>query len=200
MPVQIAVWDPLLIYRRGMMTALASVDLYPEEPENLLQWAAEQQQTAILITLQSPQDWVLLRQLRSARPELILVALLPEGSVEMYVRAVEGEAAAAVARDALPETVAQVFHAAVKGMSILPVEVVRALTKSPAADKEPSSLESRQVEWLRALSNGITITQLAESAGYSERAMYRLLRDLYQRMRVANRTEAVLKASRAGWL
>jgi DNA-binding CsgD family transcriptional regulator len=41
---------------------------------------------------------------------------------------------------------------------------------------------------------------VAERMGYSERAMYRLLRGLYERMGVKTRTEAVLKASRSGWL
>jgi DNA-binding CsgD family transcriptional regulator len=61
-------------------------------------------------------------------------------------------------------------------------------------------MSKRDVEWLRALSQGITVSQLAETMGYSERAMYRLLRDLYQRMDVKTRTEAVLKASQSGWI
>jgi len=47
----------------------------------------------------------------------------------------------------------------------------------------------------RASSNAI-----AERAGYSERMMFRLLRDLYQRWGVANRTEAIIHARDNGWL
>ena len=69
-----------------------------------------------------------------------------------------------------------------------------------APHDETNPLTPRELEWLKALSQGKTVTQLAENVGYSERAMYRLLRTMYRSVHVANRTEAVLKASRAGWL
>ena len=37
----------------------------------------------------------------------------------------------------------------------------------------------REIEWLQQLAKGIPVAQLADRAGYSERAMYRLLRGLY---------------------
>jgi DNA-binding CsgD family transcriptional regulator len=58
----------------------------------------------------------------------------------------------------------------------------------------------REMEWLRQLASGTTVAKLADGAGYSERAMFRLLRDLYQRMGAQNRTEALLKARQRGWL
>lgn len=41
---------------------------------------------------------------------------------------------------------------------------------------------------------------MAERTGYSERALYRLLHGLYGRMRVSNRTEAIVLATRYGLL
>jgi DNA-binding NarL/FixJ family response regulator len=198
--VRVAVWDPLPLYRRGVIEALEGMHIYPEEPENLVQWTAEEQKRAVLLTLQSSQEWNLLAHLRNAWPDLILIAILTEATVEMYVRAVEVGATAAVARDTMPETVTEILSAALRGMSILPTEVVRVLAAPPVTQEEPNQLSGREIEWLRALSQGVTIARLAENIGYSERAMYRLLRDLYKRMQAANRTEAILKASRRGWL
>jgi DNA-binding NarL/FixJ family response regulator len=113
---------------------------------------------------------------------------------------VEAGATAAVARTSTPEGVLEVFNAAVRGVSMLPVEAVRALAAPTTAIGEANHLAPREIEWLRALSQGTTVAQLAENVGYSERAMYRLLREMYRRMHAGNRTEAVLKASRAGWL
>jgi DNA-binding CsgD family transcriptional regulator len=45
-----------------------------------------------------------------------------------------------------------------------------------------------------------TVRQLADRAGYSERMMFRLLRDLYDRLRVKGRTEALMLARERGWL
>jgi hypothetical protein len=50
------------------------------------------------------------------------------------------------------------------------------------------------------LASGRTVSQLAEQSGYSERAMFRLLRKVYVRMQVRNRTEALLRARQQGWL
>jgi DNA-binding NarL/FixJ family response regulator len=198
--VRIAVWDPLPIFRRGIVTALAGVGLHSEEPDDLLQWSSEQQRRVAFLTIQSKQDLSLLAHLKSTWPDLILIALLAEESIEMHVKAVEAGATAAVARTSTPEGVLEVFNAAVRGVSMLPAEAVRALAAPTTNSEEANHLTPREIEWLRALSQGTTVAQLAENVGYSERAMYRLLRDMYRRMHAGNRTEAVLKASRAGWL
>jgi DNA-binding NarL/FixJ family response regulator len=199
--VRVAVWDPLPIYRCGMMTALAGAGFSSEEPEDLLEWSSEQQYRVALLTVQSKQELTLLTQLKGSWPDLILIAVLAEEDVEMHVKAVKAGATAAVGRTATPEEVLQVFNAAIRGVSMLPAEAVRTLAAPDAPQRnETSQLTPREIEWLRALSQGSTVAQLAENVGYSERAMYRLLRGMYRRMHAANRTEAVLKASRAGWL
>jgi DNA-binding CsgD family transcriptional regulator len=50
------------------------------------------------------------------------------------------------------------------------------------------------------MANGQTVGELARAVGYSEREMFRLLRSLYERMGVRNRTEALLKAAQSGLL
>jgi DNA-binding NarL/FixJ family response regulator len=46
----------------------------------------------------------------------------------------------------------------------------------------------------------MTVHDLADKTGYSERAMFRFLAGLYGKMGVSNRTEAVLLASQRGLL
>ena len=50
------------------------------------------------------------------------------------------------------------------------------------------------------LSDGWTVSRLASDTGYSERAMYRLLRAFYQRIGVSTRLEAIMLAHDKGWL
>jgi DNA-binding NarL/FixJ family response regulator len=61
-------------------------------------------------------------------------------------------------------------------------------------------LADHEISWLRELAGGLTVAQLAERSGYSERAMFRLLRRVYVRMQVRNRTEALLRAREQGLL
>lgn len=60
------------------------------------------------------------------------------------------------------------------------------------------SSRNPEAQWLRHLKTGMTIAKLAEIVGYSERSLYRLLHDMYGRMQVSNRTEAIAKAARLG--
>jgi DNA-binding NarL/FixJ family response regulator len=206
---RIAISDPLPVFRRGIMAALGDIGLSSESPDDLLAWIRQEQRHVVILTLESGDDWMLLAELRRARPDLVVVAVLTDVQAHSYVRAILAGAATAVPRDAPPETIKQVLQAAVAGTSMLPVEVVQVLAASRQADRNSagfdreqhlSDLSAEEVQWLRELAVGTTVARLAEHAGYSERAMFRLLRDLYSRMQVKSRTEALLRARERGWL
>jgi hypothetical protein len=50
------------------------------------------------------------------------------------------------------------------------------------------------------LAGGSTAAERARAAGYSERTMFRLLRALYRKLPVRNRTEALMYARDHGWI
>jgi DNA-binding NarL/FixJ family response regulator len=201
MSVRIAVSDPLPLFRSGILATLGHGGFEDELPDDLLSWADDVQHRVVFLTLQSAEDWKLLADIVAARADLLVVAVLTEASTAMYVRAILAGAAAVMPRDAAPDETRRVFQAAVAGESLLPLEVIRALASVGEPDqshREPPS--GRELEWLRELAAGATVVQLAERVGYSERAMFRLLSDLYKRMNVRNRTEALIRAQEHGWL
>lgn len=201
MSVRVAVFDPLPVFRHGIMAALGVGGVGSEAPEDLMTWVHQEQRQVILMTLHSAEDWALLAQLHRARPGVIVVAVLEDISVGAYVRALASGAVSAVPRDTPPEGMRQVFEAAVSGTSLLPTEVVRVLLSSGESVPDRSEMSSPgEIEWLRQLANGITVAQLADQTGYSERAMYRLLRGLYTKLDVKTRTEALMLARERGWL
>ncbi len=61
-------------------------------------------------------------------------------------------------------------------------------------------LNDQQVEWMRQLSNGEKVIEIAHSSGYSERTMYRALNDLWQILGVNGRSEAIALVAEKGWL
>jgi DNA-binding NarL/FixJ family response regulator len=201
MSVRVAVFDPLPVFRHGVMAALGVGGVGSEAPEDLVTWIHQEQLQVILMTLRSAEDWALLAQIHRARPGVVVIAVLEDTGVGAYVRALASGAVSAVPRDTPPEGMREVFEAAVSGTSLLPTEVVRVLLSSgesvPAGSEMPSP---REIEWLQQLANGITVSQLADQTGYSERAMYRLLRGLYTKLDVKTRTEALMLAHERGWL
>jgi DNA-binding NarL/FixJ family response regulator len=57
-----------------------------------------------------------------------------------------------------------------------------------------------RIRWLGQLASGVTVAQLADQVGYSERAMFRLLKDLYRDIGVHSRVEALMLARDKGWI
>ncbi len=90
--------------------------------------------------------------------------------------------------------------AALAGEALLPMSTVRSLVGGSDAHRREPSITEDEAEWLLALSRGATVVRLADDAGYSERAMFRRLADLYARLGARGRTEALLTAERLGLL
>jgi DNA-binding NarL/FixJ family response regulator len=202
MSVRIAVFDPLPLYRSGILAALSGGSVEPEAPDDRLAWIREEQRWVVFLTLRAAEDWSLLASLREGSDKLVIVAVLEEVRTAAYIQAIHAGASAVMPRSATPETIRRVFSAAVLGETVLPLEVVRGLAggrepPDPVQDDAPSAQE---LEWLRQLATGTTVAQLAQQAGYSERAMFRLLSGLYRRMEVGNRVEALFLAHERGWL
>jgi DNA-binding NarL/FixJ family response regulator len=201
MPIRIAVVDPLPVYRRGIVAALGDAGLIAESPDDPLEWSRQEAQQIVFLTLQSQADWQLMTRLRHAHANPVVVAVLTDTSVSSYLKALSGGAATAVPRNAPPQRLRQVFEEAVRGMSLLPIGVVRALARTGTVSEQVEGAPSnRERNWLQELASGTTVTQLAEQSGYSERSMYRLLQDLYRRIGVRTRTEALIRAYEQGWL
>ena len=200
MHYRVAIWDPLPVYRMGIRAALGQTKLSMEEPSDLMRWVSEHTHLIVLLTLNAADDWSILKRLLQANEHVLIITLLSDNNLHSYARAVRTGAISAVARHASADDIRAVVLEAIKGRSLLPIEVTRLLTTSAALLELPDQLEQRDIEWLRTLAQGTSVAQLAESAGYSERAMYRLLRDVYARLGARNRTEAVAMASRNGWL
>jgi DNA-binding NarL/FixJ family response regulator len=198
--VRLAVSDPLPVYRQGVMAALGEAGFESEAPDDLLEWARHDERRVILLTVHAAADWTLLADLSQIRPTLVVVAVLDDASVAGYVRALSAGAAGAVPRDASPAVIRAAFEAAVNGDTLLPIEVVRALAAQPQSPQPAGEPSTREIGWLRDLAQGLSVARLANRAGYSERMMFRLLRDLYTKLGAANRTEALIRARDRGWV
>jgi len=201
MSVRVAVFDPLPMFCRGVAATLSNAGIDCGTPRSLLEWVRDAENHVVLLTLRSNKDWALLADLLDMRPDVVVVAFLEDATVTGYVRALTAGAVGAVPRDAAPDLVRDAFLAAVSRRSLIPIEVLHALA-SPTEHPEEAgdTLYEYEIDWLRQLASGITIARLASRAGYSERMMFRLLRELYDKLGAANRTQAIIHARDMGWL
>lgn len=182
-------------YRRGLELALSEAGYRVERPTDVGRWAKASGTRALIATCRSATEARRLALTRARGTDAVAVALLGEESPGAYREVLETGVEAAVVRDASLDRIVEVVSAALERRTVLPTEVARTLARGGQDDE---SVEEEQAAWLRALARGATVEELAESVGYSERAMYRQLRSLYERLGATNRTEALLQALRRG--
>lgn len=91
-------------------------------------------------------------------------------------------------------------EAGLNGLALLPAAMVRDVAARKVRRSIPHELTRSQQSWLRRLASGVTIHELAGQVGFSEREIYRRLRQIYAAMGVGGRTEALILASASGLL
>ncbi len=194
----VAVADAAPSYRRGLLAALADAGAVPADPQDIRAWAAGRQRCAVLLTFSGPADVRRAAALRS--PTTLVVALLPDPDPASFLAALRAEDDGVADWRAPPEEVAAVVAAAAGGQVHLPADVARELAAAVLRPPATVRIDPREAAWLRDLAGGVTVAQLARRAGYTERALYRLLHRLYTRMGAESRVEALLLATRWGVL
>jgi DNA-binding NarL/FixJ family response regulator len=202
MEIRVAVVDPLPLYQRGVAASLGDIGITPDVPDDIWAWTADGGTEVVLLSLCAPADWQLLAELHAARPDTLLLALIDAPDTGAYLRALGSGAFGAMPRASFPAALQQMFTALVNGQVVLPVEVVRSLVDAQQRGVHVSTTmpSPQELTWLRRLADGRTVAQLAQSAGYSEREMFRRLRALYLKLPVRNRTEALIYARDMGWI
>jgi DNA-binding NarL/FixJ family response regulator len=135
------------------------------------------------------------QRVRRVRPTTEVLVLL-EAPTRSEVGALLGAGARAVVdRGAGPLTIADAVVSVARGYLVLPATERHALVQ-PSAFHE---LDQAALGWVRTLASGVSMIQLAEEEGCSERAMYRRMRAVYDQLGVDDRAEAIALLARARW-
>lgn len=202
MAVQVAVVDPLPLFRDGAVAALTADGYVVQTPGDVVAWAGQVRGAVVLLTVQAEADWGVLARLGETGSAVNpLVVLLGEESAAAGVRAVRAGARSVLDRQVSAEVLRRTVSATIDGQAVLPAAVAAMLVSGSGTDADPARvLSAEKLSWLRALAAGSTVAQLARQAGYSERAMFRLLRSLYRDMGVGGRVQALMSAQEQGWL
>ena len=198
--VTVGIVDPLPLYRAGVAAEMRASGHIVEVPDDVVAWVARVPSAVLLLTLESDTDWVLLAEIVRRRVPVAVVALVTGDETSAGIRAIRGGAHSVLGRDTSVVSMRRTVEAAADGMANVPVEVLHGLRAGYAISGPPPGLSTRELTWLRELATRTTVSALAARAGYSERAMYRLLKQTYGRLGTDNRTDALLRAQAQGWL
>ncbi|WP_243788383.1 hypothetical protein [Saccharopolyspora gloriosae] len=183
-------------YRYGLALGLeqsefAVQESAPADAPNTGEW------DACLVEV-SRSDSSTLSALRDARPAGVLIALLDEPDADDYRAALRIGADGLVAQDAALDEIITVLRLALRGTVLLPRGIARSLATGVTRPPTALNLTGVDRELLTRLAMGSPVADIAKSAGYSERQMYRLVREIYHRLGSRNRSEAIATATRWG--
>lgn len=195
--MRIAIYDPVEAYALGLAGGLREPGHEVQVLDGFERWAG----------LTPPPD-VLVVALRngglSAAVAAIaggpgILALAPDPDLDV-VRELWRAGIAVVAWDASIRVIASAVAAVGAGLLVAPRDLGRDVAGRVVPASGSDWLSASEREWLQLLAEGATIVDVAADAGYSERAMYRLLHGLYGRLGVSTRSEAIAWAARRGLL
>lgn len=193
----VAIVEAAAPYRRGLEAALAAAGFNVDAPEDVSSWAARPKRVVVL-AVHDPADLGRLEEL--AERGAAVVALVTEASVEPMAACLRAGALGVADWSDSPESIVTMIVEALAGRVVLPLDIAAQLAGSLPQRTAAPDLTQEEVTWLTALAAGTTVVKLADDVGYSERAMFRRLADLYVRLGAHNRTEALLAAERLGLL
>src|SRR3954468_14164388 len=159
MPIRVAIADPLPMFCQGVAAILSATGIAVDIPADIGDWLLESGPRIGLLTLATAPDWLLLERVGRRPSSGLVVAVLDDHDPKNAARAIAVGAAAVIPRNATPTQVAAVVHALGEGASLLPLEVLWALTGPSGPTPQPPALEEREVEWLRRLAGGATVAE-----------------------------------------
>ena len=182
---------PSSSFRHGLGAALDPRRFRSEDPENLDVWLGLDGRRLAIVA-----NGAELAMLANRRATTTLVVLVPTLEIDLYKRALAIGADGVAHIDAHPSTIAHVALGAVNGEVIIPAEVARQLAGRPRPAALDLSSEDRLL--LQRLSDGATIVQLGEEMYLAERSVRRRLQNIYIRLEVSGRAEALKRAVQLG--
>jgi DNA-binding NarL/FixJ family response regulator len=184
-----------------MVVLLDGDDIEVEVCENLEEWTPRQGGTCIVLGVGGDDDLDLLRAFHDDHSFTPVVAVSDDVSVSTFARLIRSGATTVVGETEPSDVLRGVVLTALGGRASMSADMTRRLAEFvPDEDDWSSWVSGHEADWLRAMASGSTVLDLAEDAGYSERAMFRNLKSVYMRIGVKNRTEALIWASRNGLL
>lgn len=192
----VAVVGKLPIARKGLEVMLEGSGFCPVAPRNMGAWLSEAQRV-VVAAVEQPEELVELLPRSGVRLQHLVVMVMRELSKSAIAKGVALGASSFLSFDIQPIELIGALVCITRGRSVVPTTFVESANLELECQID---LNDDNLELLRALASGKTVRSIAEAIAYSEREVYRLLRALYDRLGVANRTEALVWAARHGVL
>jgi NarL family two-component system response regulator LiaR len=141
-----------------------------------------------------------IRAIMAERPAARILVLTSFADDALVMAAVKAGALGYLLKDSQPEELIAAIRVVARGEPSLPPAITLKLfreLKQPAEQQSPA-LTEREIEVLRLMARGLTNQAIADRLNISEWTVRTHVRNILEKLALANRTEAVLYALREG--
>jgi DNA-binding NarL/FixJ family response regulator len=205
--ISVAIADDHKVVRVGLEQLLQTFDdvefvTAASGGEEAVRLCAEHQPDVLLLDLSMPDlDGIeVTRRLREVAPETRIVVFTSFSDRERIVQALDAGAVGYLLKDAEPEELHSAVRAAARGEAPITPRAAAALLADRRDRPAEVPLTAREREVLGLVVEGLANKQIARRMGISEKTVKGHLTNLFQRIGVADRTQAALWAERTGAL
>jgi DNA-binding NarL/FixJ family response regulator len=147
----------------------------------------------------------LIAALRDSSPDTAALVTTVFGDEAHVIRAVEAGARGYLLKDTTPEEFLRAVRMVHEGGAPLSPQIARHLLKrfAPAAppnraEPDIEALTSREIDILTRISQGFSVTETAQASGISHHTVTAHIKNIYGKLSVRNRVEAVNRARQRG--
>ena len=140
------------------------------------------------------------RRIAQGLPETRVLVLTSFSDRERILDAIDAGAVGYLLKDSEPEELLKGIRAVARGESPLSPKAAQAIIAASKERQQTRELSPRETEVLILLTRGLANKQIAQKLGISEKTVKAHLVNVFQRIGVADRTQAALWAERRGLL
>jgi len=145
------------------------------------------------------------REIKDLLPQTAVVILTGHEEDEHVFEGIKAGAQGYLLKDSEPEDLSRAIHSVHAGNTIIAPDLAQKMLNtfeenrsSGSAHLVPPPLTERELEVIRALARGMSDRQIAHSLGISEKTVRNHTSNIYRKLHIFDRTQAVIYAVREG--
>jgi DNA-binding NarL/FixJ family response regulator len=144
------------------------------------------------------------REIRDLLPQTAVIILTAHEDDEHVFEGIKAGAQGYLLKDSEPEDLSRAIHTVHSGNTIIAPDLAQKMLNtfesggSGRSQLAPPPLTERELEVIRALAQGMSDRQIAQSLGISEKTVRNHTSNIYRKLHIFDRTQAVIYAVREG--
>src|SRR5215207_8846700 len=210
--IRVAVVDDQRLFAKGIS---GLVDMVPgvevvgvaHDGEEGVALCREEEPDVVLMDISMPKmDGIsATREIKDLLPQTAVIILTGHEEDENVFEGIKAGAQGYLLKDAEPEDLSRAIHTVFAGNTIIAPDLAqKMLTTFELGGREgnarlaPPPLTERELEVIKALARGMSDRQIAKSFGISEKTVRNHTSNIYRKLHIFDRTQAVIYAVREG--